>query len=100
MNLSLSQAQTMLNQLDVMWPGTAAQYNGNSKLVHWPTYPWTMASYACWRVGQVTTIMGAEGQKVGNLYFAGEHTSLWYQGYMEGAAETGDSVAKAISQAI
>jgi len=34
-------------------------------------------------------MMGAEGKKVGNLYFAGEHTSLFFQGYMEGAAETG-----------
>ncbi|MFM9052571.1 MAG: flavin monoamine oxidase family protein [Bacteroidota bacterium] len=96
-NLNLGQSQIMLNQLDGMWPGTAAQYNGNSKLVHWPSYAWTQGSYACWRVGQVTSIMGAEGQTVGNLYFAGEHTSQYFQGYMEGAAETGASVAKAIA---
>lgn len=99
-NLSLSQTQIMLNQLDAMWPGTAAQYNGNAKLIHWPSYSWTLGSYACWRVGQVTTIMGAEGQRVGNLLFAGEHTSLWFQGYMEGAAETGAAVAKEIAQSV
>ncbi len=96
-NLSLAQTQTMLNHLNAMWPGTAAQYNGNAKLIHWPSHPWSLASYACWRVGQVTTMMGAEGEKVGNLYFAGEHTSLWFQGYMEGAVETADTVAKAIA---
>ncbi|MFN5324619.1 MAG: flavin monoamine oxidase family protein [Bacteroidota bacterium] len=99
-NLSLSQTQTMLNHLDAMWPGTAAQYNGNSKLIHWPSHPWSLASYACWRVGQVTTMMGAEGEKVGNLYFAGEHTSLWFQGYMEGAVETADKVAKEIALSV
>jgi monoamine oxidase len=99
-NLSLNQTQVMLNQLDAMWPGTAAQYNGNSKLIHWPSNPWSLASYACWRVGQVTTIMGAEGKNVGNLYFAGEHCSLFFQGYMEGAAETGASVAKALAQVV
>ncbi len=99
-NLSLSQANTMLNHLNAMWPGTSAQYNGTVKLIHWPSHPWSLASYACWRVGQVTTMMGAEGKKVGNLYFAGEHTSLWFQGYMEGAAETGDTVAKQIALAI
>lgn len=95
-NLSLSQVPTMLNHLNAMWPGTAAQYNNSAKLVHWPSHVWTLGSYACWRVGQVTTIMGAEGKKVDNLYFAGEHTSLFFQGYMEGAAETGDSVAMQI----
>jgi monoamine oxidase len=99
-NLSLSQANTMLNHLNVMWPGTAAQYNGTAKLIHWPSNPWSLGSYACWRVGQVTTMMGAEGKKVGNLYFAGEHTSLWFQGYMEGAVETADTVAKQIALAI
>ena len=97
-NLSLSQTQVMLTQLDAMWPGTAATFNGTSKLIHWPSHPWSLASYACWRVGQVTTMMGAEGKNVGNLYFAGEHCSLWFQGYMEGAAETGASVAKTLSQ--
>ena len=29
----------------------------------------------------------------GNLHFAGEHTSLDFQGWMEGAAETGAFVA-------
>jgi monoamine oxidase len=99
-NLSLSQVNTMLNHLNAMWPGTAAQYNGTAKLIHWPSYQWTLASYACWRVGQVTTMMGAEGKRVGNLYFAGEHTSLFFQGYMEGAVETGDSVATEIAQSI
>jgi monoamine oxidase len=96
-NLSTSQAPVMLGQLDAMWPGTAATYNGVSKLIHWPTNPWSQGSYACWRVGQVTTIMGYEGKNVGKLYFAGEHCSLWFQGYMEGAAETGANVAKEIS---
>ncbi|MFN5356118.1 MAG: flavin monoamine oxidase family protein [Bacteroidota bacterium] len=99
-NLSLAQTQPMLNQLNAMWPGTAGQYNGNSKLVHWPSNPWSLGSYACWRVGQVTTMMGAEGEKVGNLYFAGEHTSLWFQGYMEGAAETGAAVAREIAKSV
>ena len=99
-NLSLSQAPIMLNHLNAMWPGTAAQHNNNVKLVHWPTNPWTLGSYACWRVGQVTTIMGAEGKSVGNLYFAGEHTSLFFQGYMEGAVETANTVAKTITMVV
>jgi monoamine oxidase len=95
--LSLSQADTYLNQLDSLWPGTAAQFNGISKLIHWPSSPLSLGSYSCWRVGQVTTIKGAEYAPVGNMFFAGEHTSSVNQGYMEGGAETGMMVAKNIA---
>jgi monoamine oxidase len=36
---------------------------------------------------------GVEGERVGNLFFAGEHCSLDYQGYMEGGCETGEAAA-------
>ncbi|RYE27208.1 MAG: FAD-dependent oxidoreductase, partial [Sphingobacteriaceae bacterium] len=53
-------------------------------------------SYACYKVGQYTTIRGAEQKPVGNLYFAGEHCSLDFQGFMNGAAETGRLAAEEI----
>ena len=94
--LNLGQAGIFLNQLNAMWQGCSAQYNGIAKLIHWPTNPYSKGSYSCWRVGQVTTIKGAEYLPVDDLYFAGEHTSSNNQGYMEGGAETGMKVAKAI----
>jgi monoamine oxidase len=63
---------------------------------HWPTHPWTKGSYAAYRPGQWTTIHGAEGERVGNLHFAGEHCSINSQGFMNGAVETGESAAKAV----
>jgi monoamine oxidase len=98
--LNLGQAPTFLQQLNTMWPGTAAAYNGNAKLVQWPANPYSLGSYACWKVGQVTTIKGAEYKAVGNLYFAGEHTSGNNQGFMEGGAETGAAVATAIAKVL
>jgi monoamine oxidase len=53
-------------------------------------------SYACYKVGQWTTIAGAEIEPVGNLLFAGEHCSFDYQGYMNGGAETGRRAAESI----
>jgi monoamine oxidase len=41
---------------------------------------------------------GVEGERVGNLFFAGEHTSLEAQGYMEGGCETGQRAAAEILQ--
>jgi monoamine oxidase len=60
----------------------------------WPTFPFTLGAYSCYKVGQWTTIAGAEIKPVGNLFFAGEHCSQDFQGYMNGAAETGKQVAK------
>lgn len=96
-DLSLSDAPVFLKQLESLWPGTEQQFNGNSKLIHWPSWKWSLGSYSCWTVGQVTTIKGAEFKPVDNLFFAGEHTSSVNQGYMEGGAETGRMVAKAIA---
>jgi len=33
---------------------------------------------------------------VGNMFFAGEHTSVAFNGYMEGAVETGQRAAKEV----
>ncbi|MBF9142836.1 flavin monoamine oxidase family protein [Hymenobacter properus] len=94
-----SQVSRFLPTLEAAWPGTQAQYNGKVERFHWPSHPLTLASYACYRPGQYTTIAGAEGRPVGNLFFAGEHCSAYFQGYMNGAAETGRLAAQAILQA-
>jgi len=78
------------------YPGAAARRNGKTSRFHWPTFPWTKASYACYKPGQWTTIAGAEGEPVGNLFFAGEHCSYDFQGYMNGAAQSGLDTAKAV----
>lgn len=95
-----SQATKFIDQLDKMWAGCKNQYNGRAKRMHWPEYPYTKGSYACYTVGQYTSIRGAEIKPVGNFYFAGEHCSSYYQGFMNGAAETGRMAAQNILQAV
>ena len=95
-----SQADQHLRVLDAAWPGTRAAFNGTVERFHWPTHPHTLGSYACYRVGQYSTIAGAEIKPVGNLFFAGEHCSAWYQGYMNGAAETGRMAASSVQAAL
>ena len=78
-------------------PGTLAERNTKpAQRMHWPGYEWTKASYAAYRPGQWTTIAGAEGKPIGNLFFAGEHTSYDFQGFMNGAAQSGVDAAKAV----
>lgn len=90
-----SQAERILPLLDPVFPGTMAAYGGTAIRMHWPTAPFHMGSYSCYRPGQ-WAFYGVEGRREGNVHFAGEHTSLDFQGYMEGAAETGARAANEI----
>ncbi len=91
-----SQAEDFSRALDAMFPGGQAARNGNTGAFHWPTYPWSLGSYASYKVGQWTTLAGEESKPVGNLFFAGEHCSRDFQGYMNGGAETGRNSAQAV----
>jgi monoamine oxidase len=91
--------------LDDLIPGLAQAWNGKATRLHWPTYNHALGSYACWQPGQYTGFMqdyvyleGEDEQEfaVGNLIFAGEHTSDEYQGYMNGAAQSGRLAANAV----
>jgi monoamine oxidase len=82
------------------YPGATRERNGKVSRFHWPTFPWSKGSYSCYRPGQWTTIAGSEGLPVGNLFFAGEHCSYDFQGYMNGAAQSGADAAKAIMSAV
>lgn len=93
-----SETGQYLALLDKIWPGIGKLSNGRRNRMHWPTYPYSKGSYSCYKPGQWTSIGGAEGETVGNLYFAGEHCSVDHQGYMEGAVETGIAAARAIRE--
>jgi monoamine oxidase len=95
-----SQVARLLPGVEQAFPGTEAAQNGRVARFHWPTHPFTLASYACYRPGQWTTIAGAEIEPVGRLFFAGEHCSYDYQGYMNGAAETGRRAAESVLDAL
>ena len=88
-----SQAQIVVPWIDAVFPGAAAKYVPNTAIrMHWPSYPFTKGSYAGYKRGQ-WAFFGKEGVREGDQHFCGEHCSEDYQGYMEGAAETGAMVA-------
>jgi monoamine oxidase len=91
------QAAAFASQLDRVFPGVAA-VRGKEARFHWPTHPWTLGSYACYRPGDRIAFAGEEGRRVGNLHFAGEHTSSVAQGFMEGGCESGERVAAEVLQ--
>lgn len=90
-------AAAFLTDLDKIYPGANAAATRDKKgnvLVHleaWPRNPLSKGSYSANHLGYFTTIADQEAVPVGNLFFAGEHTSSFYewQGFMEGAALSG-----------
>ena len=89
-------AKRLMPGIEKAYPGTIKEQSGKVARFHWPTYAWTKGSYSCYKPGQWTTIAGSEGEPAGNLYFAGEHCSYDFQGYMNGAAQSGLETAKAL----
>ncbi len=68
--------------------------------MHWPTAKYFEGSYAIYRPGDYTSFVGSEAEVEGNVHFAGEHTSTDFQGWMEGASESGERVAKELRKAL
>jgi monoamine oxidase len=88
-----SRARRFLGQIEPVLPGLSAQWNGRATVDFWSGYPWTLGSYSYWKVGQYTGFSGIEREPEGNCFFCGEHTSIDFQGYLNGAVETGERAA-------
>ena len=89
-------AATFLKQIEPVLPGAIAGWNGRVTRDYWTGNEWTKGSYSYWKVGQYTRFSGAEKEQSGNCHFAGEHTSQDFQGYLQGAVETGQRAASEI----
>lgn len=86
----------VLAQLEGVFPGVSGEFSdGSAVRMHWPSAPLFRGSNACFRPGQ-WALLGVAGKREGNLHFCGEHCSADFQGWMEGAAESGALVAGAI----
>ncbi len=88
-----SRAKQFLAQVEPVLPGATKAWNGKATVDFWPGYRWTKGSYSYWKVGQYQRFAGMEGRRQGNCLFAGEHTSIDFQGYLNGAVETGQRAA-------
>lgn len=88
-----------VEELDKIFINSKAHFTGHHVFVNWIDYPYVKASYSCYKVGQWSSIAGLEMEPVGNFFFAGEHCSELFQGFMNGAAETGRRVAEMLVEA-
>lgn len=86
-----------LRCFEVNFPGIAAAYNGKAYYSWSSGDPHVGGAYSYLKAGQYTSFNGLQGRRNGNLHFAGEHTSLNFQGYLEGALRSGYRCANEIA---
>jgi monoamine oxidase len=63
---------------------------------YWGNDAYTRGAYALYKPGQWFTVMPELKKPVMHIHFAGEHLADW-QGFMEGAINSGEDAAKAIA---
>lgn len=90
----------LVSELDKVFVGSKKKFLDKHIFVNWIDFPYVKGSYSCYKPGQWTSISGKEMEPVGNFFFAGEHCSSEFQGFMNGAAETGRRVAETILAAV
>src|SRR3954466_8730879 len=93
-------ASQFLKQIEPVLPGISSRWNGKATVDFWAGNQWTKGSYSYWKVGQYTKFAGAEREQEGSCHFAGEHTSIDFQGYLNGAVESGERAAGEILAAL
>jgi monoamine oxidase len=89
-------AKQFLSELESIFPGITAQWNGRAMLSTPFTDPNFLCSYSYWKPGQYSGFSGYEKMRQGNIHFAGEHCSQDFQGFMEGGAAEGVRAANEI----
>jgi monoamine oxidase len=89
-------ARSFLDQLEPVFPGIRERWNGKATLTVPMLDPGLRCSYPYYRVGQYHRFAGYERVRAGNVHFAGDHCSVEFQGFMEGAAREGCRAAREI----
>jgi monoamine oxidase len=84
-----------LDQIEQVFPGTTAAYNGLAYEDHWSRDPWHLGAYHYYEVGQYTSIAGYEAVQEGRVHFAGEHTDVDNM-TLDSAVRSGERVAAEI----
>lgn len=90
-----------LARMEGIYAGFRNSYRGDHEVITWTGNPYTQGSYSCYKVGQWSSLAGAEIMPIDRTFlFAGEHCSADFQGFMNGAAETGRQAAERIEEMV
>ncbi|MBE4909083.1 FAD-dependent oxidoreductase [Bacillus luteolus] len=90
----------VIMELNQVFPGLQLSYTGLKSVDLWFKDKWAGGSYSFRKIGQFTRFAGVEMEREGCCFFAGEHTSVRFQGYMNGAVESGERVALEVIESL
>ena len=82
------------------WLGSNGAQLTASRQIVWQSDPFARGGYAFFDSGFDPSLREWLARPAGRLFFAGEHTSMRWQGYMNGAVESGRRAALEIAAAV
>lgn len=86
--------QTAVSAIERIFPGSSDLIE-KAQTIAWGNEAFTLGSYMAYAPNEMTAHWQTLFFPAGRLYFAGEHATI-YQGFMEGAVESGHRAAKHI----
>ena len=87
-----------LDQVETIYPGIREHFEGGVTKC-WDEDEWARGAFSYYKPGQFSALLPHVARPEGRVHFAGEHTSVWIGGWMQGALESGNRVAKEINEA-
>jgi monoamine oxidase len=87
-----------LRQVELIYPGMRENFEGGVTKC-WDEDEWARGASAFYKPGQFSSLLPHVARPEGRIYFAGEHTSVWIDGWMQGALESGNRVAREVNAA-
>ena len=93
-------AVRLMRGIERAYPGATANATARCRGFTGPHFHGRRAATPATNLGSGRRSPGPKGLPVGNLFFAGEHCSYDFQGFMNGAAQSGADAAKAVMSAL
>lgn len=87
-----------LARVAAIFPGMRENFEGGVTKC-WDEDPWARGVSSYYKPGQFGSLLPHVACAEGRVHFAGEHTSPWIDGWMQGALESGNRVAREINAA-
>jgi monoamine oxidase len=88
-----------VEQMEMIHPAIRKYFEGGLSKC-WDDDQWSRGVSAYYKPGQFTSLLPHVARPEGRIHFAGEHTSVWIDGWMQGALESGNRVALEINAAV
>ena len=88
-----------LEQVEMIYPGMREHFEGGVTKC-WDEDQWARGASSYYKPGQFSSLLPHVARPEGRIYFAGEHTSVWIDGWMQGALESGNRVAREVNAAL